>query len=225
MTKTTVVSLFAITLLALTGIGYAAFTSTATANINASAGTLNLYFSYGTVTTYTSVAGTCTAYASGGQLYVSYTNAAPGDTCSFYGTIANAGSLPATSVSLTYYAWQSYGPGGTYCDTTTGQGNCIFYEDDSLVGTSGPSIHLTPITGPPCSPNLVGTTFATAAVCQLPWSDISPYASGFQIAAGSSSSYYSGIVTVLGPGTPGQLGAQQGQTAYMEIQITGSVGT
>jgi hypothetical protein len=228
MRKTVVISLFAISLLVLTGIGYAQFTSTAYVNGTASAGTLDLFFSSGVTNGVTSVAGTCTVGTSGGQLDISFTNVAPGDICNFIGTIENSGSLPATSVSLTYYAWQTYGPGAVVCSTSTGDGNCISYEQDYLTGTSGPTINLETVPGPACSPDAVGSTFATAAICPLPWSDIAPYASGFSIAASSDSATYTGYVQILGQGSgefSGQLGAQQGQSAYFQVQITGSVGT
>lgn len=223
-----------ISILALSGgLGYAAFTSTATANINATAGTLNLYFSSASVSSYSSTYGeTCNVYVSGSQLYVSYTNVVPGDTCVFAGTISNSGTLPATSVSVTYYDWQTYATGAVQCDANSGAGNCMLWLNDNIQGTSGPTLNLGQLTEL-CSPNMVGTTFASAAVCPLTWNNIStsplnPGSGSFIIAASSSGATYSGTLLVIGPGVAphaDQLGAQQGQSAYIQVQITGSVGT
>jgi hypothetical protein len=103
MTKTTVVSLFALSLLVLTGVGYAAFTSTITVTGTASAGTLALSFTT-PATTGTSTptgAGSCYFSGTGSTTTLTVTNLAPSDTCYATITVYIGGTLPATSLATT----------------------------------------------------------------------------------------------------------------------------
>ena len=99
ITKTMMVSLFALSLLALTGIGYAAFTSTVTANITATGGTLTLEWNTPAVDV------SSASYANCGYTYgVSTTTftvsaIAPGDAGCWYDlSVYNAGNVPATTL-------------------------------------------------------------------------------------------------------------------------------
>ena len=220
-------SIIGIALLATTGIGYAAFTSTATANYNGSAGTLNLYFTSASVTGGTTY-GTCSASVSGGQLYVSFTGGAPGDTCSFTSTIHNGGSLPATSLYLNYTMIQSYPNGAVPCDAYTGAGNCLWYPNDQIQGSSGPATGTNILAaGMTCSQANVGSTLATAAHCSVSSTQVSALGT-MTIAAGGDGTYFGTITVIAGgfncPGANCQLGAVQGMTASQTVSITGSVG-
>jgi hypothetical protein len=131
MTKTTVVSLFALSLIALTGIGYATFTSTATIYGNANAGNLVLAMSnFNNGVSTPSGYGSCDwqSYVAGPPAYVTLTvsNMAPGDSCSAWLTINNVGSLPMTSESSTFAAGSGY-----WCTSGGYTTNC-FYVTDSL---------------------------------------------------------------------------------------------
>ena len=97
MTKTTVVSLFAISLLALTGVGFATFTSSIYVNGSASAGTLVLGFTTPATPGATSNGGSCTFSGTGGSTTLTVSNLAPGDICTATITVANSGSLPSAS--------------------------------------------------------------------------------------------------------------------------------
>jgi len=125
MTKTTVVSLFAISLLALTGIGYAAFTYSITVTGTASAGTLAIEFNVpanpGVSTP--SGDGACSFSGTGTSTTLTVTNMVPGDTCTAQITIQNIGTVP-TSTETTAIS------GGPYCNSP-GQLNC-FAVTDSL---------------------------------------------------------------------------------------------
>ena len=114
MTKTTVVSLFALSLLALSGIGYAAFTSTIYVSGSASAGTLILNFANPATpgTSTPTGVGTCAFSGTGGSTTFTVSNLAPGDSCEAYITITNSGTLPTSSEStslsgLTNICWGS----------------------------------------------------------------------------------------------------------------------
>lgn len=145
-TKTTLVSLLAISLIGLTGLGYATFTATVNTSANASAGTLYLGTSGWTGGTTTPIgAGTCSwsnsqngSPTSPATVTLTVTNMAPGDSCTASLTIDNLGSLPMTSESSSFSAG-----GGYFCTNGGYQTNC-FYAVDSLAnplnsywGTSG----------------------------------------------------------------------------------------
>jgi len=125
MTRTTIVSLFALSLLALTGIGYAAFTYPITVTGTASAGTLSIEFTtpaYSAISTPTGD-GSCYFSGTGASTTLTVTNMVPGDTCTAQITIYNSGTVPTSSETTSI-------SGGPYCNTP-GQLNC-FYVTDSL---------------------------------------------------------------------------------------------
>ena len=123
MTKTTVVSLFAISLLALTGVGFAAFTSSIYVYGTAGAGTLAVQFNNPATpgTSTPSGAGTCGFSGTGGSTSFTASNLAPGDICTATITVYNTGSLPTTSETTSLSAPVNVCNGA----------NC-FYVSDSL---------------------------------------------------------------------------------------------
>ena len=141
MTKTTVVSLFALSLLALTGVGYAAFTSSITVNGTASAGTLSIAFTtpantagYGTSTP--SGVGSCSFSGTGASTTLTVSNMDPGDTCTADITVANTGSLPTSSEATSLS-----GAPEACVPTSTSPYNCFTISDNlglnSYTGASG----------------------------------------------------------------------------------------
>jgi len=127
MTKTTIVSLFALSLLALTGVGYAAFTYPITVTGTASAGTLSIAFAnpantagYGTSTP--STAGACSFSGTGSSTTLTVSNMVPGDTCTADITISNTGTVPTSSETTAV-------SGGPYCNSI-GQLNCFYITDN-----------------------------------------------------------------------------------------------
>jgi predicted ribosomally synthesized peptide with SipW-like signal peptide len=129
MTRTTVVSLLAISLLALTGISYAAFTSTATANVNATAGNINLVWNNVVVD------GTTVPYANCGvgslgynsiTLTVSAIEAGDGG-CLYDMQLLNSGNVPANSITPSPAS-------GTYF----GAYNCFTISYSSVPAALGP---------------------------------------------------------------------------------------
>ena len=171
MTKTTIVSLFALSLIALTGIGYATFTSTATINGNASAGTLTLAMSnFNGGTSTPSGAGSCgwSSYLAGPPASVTLTvsNMAPGDSCSAWLTINNVGSLPMTSESSTFAATT-----GFFCVNGVLTTNCFYVTDslstplNSFYGQSG-SQASTVASGGTFSPYVVTVYYASGSTLQ-----------------------------------------------------------
>jgi len=130
MTKTTVVSLFALSLLALTGIGYATFTSAVTINGTASAGNLNLQFYSFTNGVSSSGYGSCDWSANTGTtVTLTVSNLAPGDSCTAYSNIYDTGSLPTTSMSATIG-----GPWSNIC-LSGSQLNCFAVYDTYGINT------------------------------------------------------------------------------------------
>jgi len=122
MTKTTVVSLLAISLLALTGVGYAAFTSTVNASITANAGNLNLVW-YSAVPD-GSNAGylSCVpSYSSPNTEVFTTSHMAPGDGgCLFDVSIQNIGDVPANSITPSVASGTTFGPYGCFTVTYSG---------------------------------------------------------------------------------------------------------
>jgi hypothetical protein len=118
----------AVAIVAVGGIGFAAFTSSVTVNGTASAGNIVLEFAsnpYGTGASTPSGA-TCTLQTYGGTtttISISASNLAPNQYCSFVLTITNAGSLPANSESSLFTA-----SSGSYC-SSSGEINCIWVQD------------------------------------------------------------------------------------------------
>jgi len=135
MTKTTIVSLFAISLLALTGVGFAAFTSQITVTGTASAGTLAIEFNVPTTpgTSTPSGDGSCSYSGTGASTTLTVTNMVPGDTCTAYITIQNVGTVPTSSETTAI-------TGGPYCNFV-GQTNCFAVLDslglNSETGATG----------------------------------------------------------------------------------------
>jgi len=102
LTKTTVISLLTISLLALGGIGYAAFTSSVTANANATGGTLNLIWYSATTDAASASYAICTPSGGGNPQTETFTAKAiaPGDAgCWFDVTIQNTGNIPANTIT------------------------------------------------------------------------------------------------------------------------------
>ena len=135
MTKTTIMSLFALSLLALSGIGYAAFTYSITVTGSASAGTLAIGFTTpaNSGTSTPSGDGSCSFSGTGGSTTLTVTNMVPGDTCTAQITIQNTGTVPTSSETTSI-------SGGPYCNTV-GQLNCFAVTDglglDSESGATG----------------------------------------------------------------------------------------
>ena len=105
MTKTTVVSLLAISLLATTGIGFAAFTTSSTNTYQFSAGKTG--YSWSSVTFYAtnssgtwgnSIGAAVDGGVGGTPLTLSVSNLAPGDTFILYATLTNTGSVAESIV-------------------------------------------------------------------------------------------------------------------------------
>ena len=97
-----------IAIAALAGVGFAAYTSTATVTVNASAGSFYLIAS-GTLTASSLAVGSCTASATGASVTFTASNMLPGDYCNWTFTDRDAGSLPGNYV--TWYAPGFSGPG------------------------------------------------------------------------------------------------------------------
>jgi hypothetical protein len=82
-----------VAVLAVAGIGFAAFTAQATVNANATAGTVGLAI-YNSTTTVTDSATQCVGTISGAWLNISAGPFAPGDSCTVFGNVTNTGNLP-----------------------------------------------------------------------------------------------------------------------------------
>jgi hypothetical protein len=97
MTKTTIASLFALSLLTLSGVGYATFTSSITVTGAASAGSLVLGFANPATSGTTANGGSCSFSGTGASTSLTISNLAPGDICTATITVSNSGSLPSSS--------------------------------------------------------------------------------------------------------------------------------
>lgn len=95
------VSLIAVA--AVAGVGFAAYTSSASLTVNASAGSFYLVASASLYSSSLAV-GSCSVSTSGNNVILTLTNLLPGDYCVFNNSYTDAGSLPGTYVS--------YVPGG-----------------------------------------------------------------------------------------------------------------
>ncbi|MGI0128730.1 MAG: hypothetical protein ACREEC_01010 [Thermoplasmata archaeon] len=112
-----------IAVVAVGGIGFAAYTSSATVYGSASSGNLALAFDYGNPTggTYAN----CAVFdLIGNTVHISATDLSPGDSCSVTLGVINNGSLPATS-EATSFGFTS----GSVCNSL-GQMNCIQVTDN-----------------------------------------------------------------------------------------------
>jgi len=123
MTKTTVVSLFAISLLALTGVGFAAFTYSINVVGSASAGTLVIGFANPATPGTTSNGGACSFSGTGDSTVLTVSNLAPGDVCTATITVANTGTLPTASETTSLSA---------PVNVCTSPGTNCFYVYDNL---------------------------------------------------------------------------------------------
>jgi len=107
--KVLLVTMAAIGLMAVTGIGFASFVATGTASVTGTAGTLTFTYSAVSVTSSSQQGGyagdmlgctsapTPTSNINGGQdLTVSVTQMSPGDWCSLNFEITNTGNIPGT---------------------------------------------------------------------------------------------------------------------------------
>jgi len=141
ITKTMMVSLFALSLLALSGVGFAVYSASVTINGTASGGTLVLgTSSWASGTTTPTGAGSCawSDYVAGSPatITLTVTNMAPGDSCTASLHIDNLGTLPMTSESTTFA-----GVTGYFCTSGGYTTNCFFVTDSlglqSYVGSNG----------------------------------------------------------------------------------------
>lgn len=89
-----------IAVVAIAGVGFAAYTSTATANVNVSAGSFYIQGS-GVITAQSLAVGTCAVAPSGNNVVGTISNMLPGDYCNITLTFTDAGSLPGSFVSWT----------------------------------------------------------------------------------------------------------------------------
>jgi len=87
-----------ITVAAIAGIGFAAYTSSASLTVNASAGSFYIVAS-AYVSSSSLAVGSCYVTPSGNSVTLVTTNMLPGDYCVFNNNYTDAGSLPGTYVS------------------------------------------------------------------------------------------------------------------------------
>jgi hypothetical protein len=118
-------TILAIGVLAVSGLGFAAFTSLATVQTTSTAGTLSVGWANAAVSgdgnTYT----TCAVSFTGANLYFNASTMAPGDWCMVFGNLTNTGNVGA-----------SYSIGTT---TSVGFSNCFSWDQISATnGTVGP---------------------------------------------------------------------------------------
>lgn len=85
---------------AVAGVGFAAYTSSATLTVNASAGSFYIVASASLGANSIAV-GSCSAAPSGNNIVLTLTNLLPGDYCNFTNAYTDAGSLPGNYVSYT----------------------------------------------------------------------------------------------------------------------------
>ena len=132
-TKATLVSLLAIALIAAGGIGYSAFTSTASATANATGGTIGLIWAYGSPDASNPSYATCQLTGSGSAITLTVAAIAPGDGgCLFDVTVQNTGNIPA---ALTISPGNGQTFGGTDPSTST---PCFTFNTAGLPATLGP---------------------------------------------------------------------------------------
>jgi hypothetical protein len=140
----------AVAIVAVGGIGFAAFTASVYVDGSGAAGSVALSFTsnpYGTAAS--SPAGaTCAIQSYGGStgtITVAASNLEPGQYCTFTLSVQNVGTLPITSETSTY-AYVS----GSVCNSG-GQMNCIWVSDgiglNTETGTSGSDSTTIPVSG------------------------------------------------------------------------------
>ena len=229
MTKTTVVSLFALSLLVLGGVGYAAFTSSVTGTAYFTAGTLTLGVlgpAYGTSNTPAggdAVAPTCTFTPSSDSgppgsatFTLTASNLYPGDNgCDFAVAIYNSGSLPATSFTVSYLI----NPGGTDTCRNIATSGCYFLNDflgSTPATAEAPASFLNNYLGPGAS-YLPGSD---TPVGSGPMS-VTVQPGGTILYTGYLNMWYCSAVNWISPYTCSNA---QGSTASVLVTITGSVG-
>lgn len=92
------VTILAIGVLSVSGLGFAAFTASATAQTNAQGGTLGLMWDNSSTMASQTYVG-CSSATSGSSLWANVTALAPGDWCVVFGNLTNTGNVGA-SVSV-----------------------------------------------------------------------------------------------------------------------------
>jgi hypothetical protein len=117
-----------IAVVAIAGVGFAAYTSTATANVSVSAGSFYIQGS-GAITAQSLAVGTCSVAPSGNNVVGTVTNMLPGDYCNITLTFTDAGSLPGTLVT-----WSPAGFTGAGCSLISiyGSGPWIVYPQSTV---------------------------------------------------------------------------------------------
>jgi hypothetical protein len=114
-------TILAIGVLAVSGLGFAAFTAQATVNATATAGTLSVVWDNAAVQGDGQVYTLCSASIQGTNLWFNASALAPGDWCMVFGNLSNTGNVGA-NVELNTV-------------TSTGFSNCFSW--DQLSSSSG----------------------------------------------------------------------------------------
>ncbi|MCI4322525.1 MAG: hypothetical protein L3K03_00625 [Thermoplasmata archaeon] len=102
------VSMLVLGVLAVSGLGFAAFTAQSNVTITGTGGTLSLAVTNWSTETSQSYVG-CWGWTSGSNLSIEAAPLAPGDWCEVFANITNAGNVPATVT-----AWTSLAPGSCF---------------------------------------------------------------------------------------------------------------
>lgn len=133
--RTVTVGLAVLAVLAVSGIGFAAFTTGAYINASANAGTLGpLVWAEGPTATAFGVGDTCMAVVSttvttSDTLLLTASGLVPGDFCTYGDTLANLGSVPATTTGQITHESGSLCAVLVYADT--------FFNPSTVIGTGG----------------------------------------------------------------------------------------
>lgn len=133
--RTMMYAIIGISLFAVSGIAYAAFTSSIYINGNASAGTMTLQWNGSGFTNGAGTYSTCDwSSNTGTSVTLTVSNLSPGDSCTAYAYVTDTGSLPATSAS------SSLSSPTNVCNYI-GATNCFYVYDsmglNSETGSSG----------------------------------------------------------------------------------------
>jgi hypothetical protein len=97
-----------ISVAAVAGVGFAAYSSTAVVNVSANAGSFYLVAT-ADLTASSLAVGSCNVIPSGNSVTIQTTNMLPGDYCNFTDTWTDAGSLPGTLVTWSPAALEGAG--------------------------------------------------------------------------------------------------------------------